>query len=302
MSEFTAYFNGEWVPEDQVLIRHTDRGFVTGDVVFDVERTFNGKSFRMKEHVDRLYRSLKFVRIDPGLSDDEMLEISEEAISRNEHLRAPGGDFNIRQFVTRGPGRSTKDAGPATVGVTVSPIYFARYAGMYDSGAHAVVARTRSYASDALDPKVKHYSRMNFNMADLEATDVDEVAWPILMDTVGNLTEGTGYNFFLVTDGVIRTPGDETLLQGISRGAVFDIARQLGIPSTEEELQPYDLYTADEAFFSSTSFCMLPITVADKREIGDGKPGPVTQQLLAAWSEMVGVDIVDQAVQGAKSQ
>ena len=225
MSDFTAYFNGEWVPEDQVVIRHTDRGFVTGDVVFDVERTFNGKSFRMKEHVDRLYRSLKFVRIDPGLSDDEMLEISEEAISRNEHLRAPGGDFNIRQFVTRGPGRSTKDAGPATVGVTVSPIYFARYAGMYDSGAHAVVARTRSYASDALDPKVKHYSRMNFNMADLEATDVDEVAWPILMDTVGNLTEGTGYNFFLVTDGVIRTPGDETLLQGISRGAVFDIAR-----------------------------------------------------------------------------
>ena len=256
----------------------------------------------MKEHVDRLYRSLKFVRIDPGLSDDEMLEISEEAISRNEHLRAPGGDFNIRQFVTRGPGRSTKDAGPATVGVTVSPIYFARYAGMYDSGAHAVVARTRSYASDALDPKVKHYSRMNFNMADLEATDVDEVAWPILMDTVGNLTEGTGYNFFLVTDGVLRTPGDETLLQGISRGAVFDIARQLGIPSTEEELQPYDLYTADEAFFSSTSFCMLPMTMADKREIGDGKPGPVTQQLLAAWSEMVGVDIVDQAVQGAKSQ
>ncbi len=302
MSDFTAYFNGEWVPEDQVVIRHTDRGFVTGDVVFDVERTFNGKSFRMKEHVDRLYRSLKFVRIDPGLSDDEMLEISEEAISRNEHLRAPGGDFNIRQFVTRGPGRSTKDAGPATVGVTVSPIYFARYAGMYDSGAHAVVARTRSYASDALDPKVKHYSRMNFNMADLEATDVDEVAWPILMDTGGNLTEGTGYNFFLVTDGVLRTPGDETLLQGISRGAVFDIARQLGIPSTEEELQPYDLYTADEAFFSSTSFCMLPITVADKREIGDGKPGPVTQQLLAAWSEMVGVDIVDQAVQGAKSQ
>jgi branched-chain amino acid aminotransferase len=302
MTNYTAYFNGEWVPYGLVKIDPMDRGFSVADVVFDVARTFDGKSFRMKEHVDRLYRSLKFVRIDPGLSDDEMLEISEEAISRNEHLRAPGGDFNIRQFVTRGPGRSTKDAGPATVGVTVSPIYFARYAGMYDSGAHAVVARTRSYASDALDPKVKHYSRMNFNMADLEATDVDEVAWPILMDTVGNLTEGTGYNFFLVTDGVIRTPGDETLLQGISRGAVFDIARQLGIPSTEEELQPYDLYTADEAFFSSTSFCMLPITVADKREIGDGKPGPVTQQLLAAWSEMVGVDIVDQAVQGAKSQ
>ena len=302
MSQFTAYFNGEWVPEDQVLISHTDRGFVTGDVVFDVERTFNGKSFRMKEHVDRLYRSLKYVRIDPGLSDREMLVVSEETIRRNEHLRAPGGDFNIRQFVTRGPGRSTVDAGPATVGVVVSPINFARYASMYESGAHAVVARSRSYAPDALDPKVKHYSRMNFNMADLEAVDVDREAWPILMDGAGNLTEGTGYNFFLVTDGVLRTPGDDTLLQGISRGAVFDIARQLGIPSSEEALQPYDLYTADEAFFCSTSFCILPMTVADLREVGDGRPGPVTRQLLAAWSEMVGVDIVDQAVQGTKSQ
>ena len=302
MSSFTAYFNGDWVPEDQVLISHTDRGFVTGDVVFDVERTFNGKSFRMKEHVDRLYRSLKYVRIDPGLSAQEMLVVSEEAILRNEHLRAPGGDFNIRQFVTRGPGRGTVDAGPATVGVTVSPINFARYAHMYEGGAHAVVAKSRSYAADALDPKVKHYSRMNFNMADLEADDVDEGAWPILMDAVGNLTEGTGYNFFLVTDGVLRTPGDETLLQGISRGAVFDIAEQLGIPFSEEYLQPYDLYTADEAFFCSTSFCVLPVTAADRREIGDGRPGPVTQQLLAAWSEMVGVDIVDQALQGARAQ
>ena len=92
MGEFTAYFNGEWVPEDEVKISASDRGFVTGDVVFDVERTFSGKSFRMKEHIDRLYRSLKYVRIDPGLSNDEMLDISEEAIQRNEHLRPPGGD------------------------------------------------------------------------------------------------------------------------------------------------------------------------------------------------------------------
>ena len=300
MGEYTAYFNGEWVPEDEVKISPRDRGFVTGDVVFDVERTFNGKSFRMKEHIDRLYRSLKFVRIDPGLSHEEMLEVSEEVIRRNEHLRPPGGDFNVRQFVTRGPGRNPKDAGPPTIGVTVAPINFGRYASQYETGAHAVIARTRSYSSDALDPKVKHYSRMNFNLADLEAKDVDEDAMAILMDADGNLTEGTGYNFFLVTDGVIRTPGDETLLQGISRGTVFDLAEQLQIPHVEEDLQPYDLYNADEAFFSSTSFCVLPMTRADKRDIGDGKPGPITQQLLAAWSEMVGIDIVDQAVQAVR--
>ena len=89
---------------------------------------------------------------------------------------------------------------------------------------------------------------------------------------------------------------DRNILQGISRGTVFDLAEQLNIPIVEEELQPYDLYTADEAFFASTSYCVLPVTRADKRDIADGKPGPITKQLLAAWSENVGLDIVDQAV------
>ena len=92
MADYTAYFNGEWVPFSQVKIDPMDRGFLVGDVVFDVERTFNGKSFRMREHIDRLYRSLKFVRIDPGLSPDEMLAISEEVIERNEALREAVGD------------------------------------------------------------------------------------------------------------------------------------------------------------------------------------------------------------------
>ena len=99
---------------------------------------------------------------------------------------------------------------------------------------------------------------------------------------------------FVVTDGVIRTPGDGSILQGVSRGAVVDVARQLDMPVVEEELQPYDLYTADEAFFSSTFVCVMPVTRIDNRPVGDGRPGPVTQQLLAAWSETVGMDIVDQ--------
>ena len=90
--------------------------------------------------------------------------------------------------------------------------------------------------------KVKHFSRMNFNLAGLEAADVDPDAWPILTDTDGNLTEGTRYNFFMVTDGVIRTPGDRSILQGVSRGMVFDLARQLDLPIAEEDLQPYDMY------------------------------------------------------------
>ena len=137
---------------------------------------------------------------------------------------------------------------------------------------------------------------MNFNLAELEVADVDPAGWPILTDADGNLTEGTGYNVFMVTNGVIRTPSDRSVLQGISRQSVIDLADQLNIPVVEEDLQPYDLYTADEAFFSGTSPCILPVTRVDKRQVADGKPGPITQQLLAAWSETVGVDIVDQAL------
>ena len=296
MAEYTAYFNGEWVPESQVKIDPNDKGFTSGDVVFDVCRTFNGKTFRLKYHIDRLYRSLKYSRLDPGLSPEEMLEISEETVSRNEHLRAEAGDYYIRQFVTRGIGTWSHTAGPANVYLMPRPIDVGRFVGIFKDGLHAVIARTRSYPVESLDSKIKHYSRMNFALAEWEAADVDPEAWPLLTDVNGNLTEGTSNNVFLVTDGVIRTPGDRNILQGGSRNMVFDLAKQLNIQVVEEDLQPYDLYTADEAFFSRTGPCVLPVTKVDKRQVADGKPGPITQQLLASWSETVGMDIVDQAV------
>ena len=147
-----------------------------------------------------------------------------------------------------------------------------------------------------MDPKVKHHSRANFVLAELEASDVDPGASPILLDQDGNLTEGIGYNVFLVKDGVLKTPTDRSILQGISRSVIFDVAGQLGIELVEEDLQPYDLYTADEVFFSRTSPRIVPVSMVDLRPVGDAVPGPVTRQLLAAHSEMVDVDIVGQAL------
>jgi branched-chain amino acid aminotransferase len=295
MADYTAYFCGQWLPFSQVRIDPLDRGFLVGDCVFDVARTFDGKSFRMREHVDRLYRSLRYVRIDPGLTPGEMEAVSEEVIARNEPLRAEAGDFQIWQFVTRGRGRKAHRAGPAAVGVYVRAMAFHRYVHLYDEGAHGVIVRTRSFAPDALDPKVKNFSRMNFNLAELEAADVDPEGWAILTDSRGNITEGVGYNVFIVSGGVIRTPGDRSVLQGVSRAMVFDLARGLSLPLSEEDLQPYDVYTADEVFFTSTSPCILPVSRVDRRPIGSGRPGPVTARLLRAWSEAVGLDIVAQA-------
>ena len=295
MKDTFAYFNGEWMAQDEVRVDPFDRGFYVGDAVFDLTRTFGGRSFKMAEHVDRLYRSLSYVRIDPGITAEEMIEISEEGIRKNEQARLAGaGDWHVWQAVTRGTGAFRKPMSAATVMVLYLPLGASTYAPYYRTGAHGIIARTRSYSPQALDPKIKHYSRMNFNIAEQEAYDVDPEGWPILLDQSGNLSEGNGYNIFLVTSGVLRTPKDDAILQGVSRGAIYELAERLGIPVAEENLQPYDLYTADEAFISNTPSCMLPMTRVDHRQIGDGKPGVITRQLLAAWSEWVGVDIVGQ--------
>ena len=304
MAESIAYFNGEYVPDSRVAIHPNDWGFRYGASVYEVERTFNGKVFRLKEHMDRLDRSLKYARIDPGLTVDELADITEEVVRRNEPMRGPGGDFTVRQFITlgRGPTGRVLEVGPPTVCVLVYPMDFERYAKAYDSGAPVVIPKVRSFSSDALDPKIKHYSRMNFVLAELEAADIDPEAYAVLLDQKGNISESTGANFLIVTDGVIRTPRDHSLLQGISRMTVAELARQLDIPMVFEDLQPYDAYTADEAFLSTSSYCILPVATIDQRPVAHEVPGPITKSLLAAWSEMVGVDIVDQAINAARSR
>ena len=295
MAKYTAFFNGRWVPSDEIKIDRRDRGFRTGDVVFDSPRTYGGVIFQKERHIDRFLRSLKYARIDCGFSRGEIADIMDEVVNRNRHNLEEAGDFALYIFATRGPGRWAAEAGPPTVGAEASPIDFYRFGRFYDDGAHGVIAKARSYSHQSVDPKIKHQSRMNFNLAELDAADIDPEAYPILTDLDGDLTEGTINSVFLITNGNIRTPSDEDVLQSVSRSTVFDLAEQLGIPVSEEHLQPYDLYTADEAFLAYTGPGVLPMTKVDKRDIGDGKPGPITTQLLAAWSEKVGMDVVDQA-------
>ena len=302
MSEFIAYFNGEWVPNNEVVIDLFDRGFTMGDAVFDVERTFDGKVFRLEDHMDRLYRSLQYARMDAGMTQDEMTELTLELVRRNEAARPSGGDFMVRQVVTRGPtitgsqGNVTDEELTPTVVNIVTLVDFASYAHYYETGAATVIPSARSYSSDSMDPKAKHYSRANFVQAQLQVADIDPHAYPIMLDQRGNITESVASNFFIVTDNVIRTSKDTSILQGISRKVALELAEQLEIEVVEEDLQPYDAYTADEAFMTSSSYQLLPVSTVDKRRVGDEVPGPISRQMLAAWSEMAGLDIVDQAL------
>ena len=296
MSELIAYFNGEFVPQSQCVIHATDRGFRTSDVVYDLQRTFGGKMYRLREHLERFMRSLKYTRLEPGLDIDQFEALTNEVVERNRDNIHPGGDISITQFVTRGIGATLAQATNPTVCILPQHIDLSALAPLYRDGVHVVIPRTRSYTVESLDPKVKHYSRMNFVLANLEAADVDPDAYPVVLDADGNIAEHIAGNFYIVTNGVLRMPGDRSALQGDTRRAILQMAAQLGIPTVEEGLQPYDAYTADEVFLTNTTYCILPAGRIDNRAVGTEVPGPVTRQLQSAWSEMVGIDFVDQAL------
>ena len=295
MQELTQYVNGEFVPDSEAKISVHDRAFSVGDAVFDTERTFAGKVFRLRDHLERLYKTLHMVRIDPGMSIDEMQSASEELARRNDAVRPPNGDFWVTQTITRGTGSAMKPSA-ATVVIRMHAIDFTSHARFYDSGAHVVFPTTRRDPPQALDARLKTISRMNLVMAEIEAKQMDPDAYAVLLDVDGNIAENTGGNFFVVTDGVVRTANARNVLAGISRRTVLELSETLGIPTAEEPLTPYDVYNADEAFLTTTSYCVLPVGKVNGQPLRCDVPGPISKQLLSAWSELVGMDIIDQAM------
>ncbi len=182
-----------------------------------------------------------------------------------------------------------------TIAIFFQRIHFEKHAKFYSTGAHIITPSTRRMSPVTVDPKIKHSSRIDMAIAVREIANMDPEAFLLVLDEFGNLAEGNGHNIFLVSDGTIKTPRGRNVLKGISRETVIELAKDSNIPIEETDLQPYDLYTADEAFITCTSYCILPITKYNWIEIGDGKVGSVTKKLLKTWSEKVNFDIVGQA-------
>jgi branched-chain amino acid aminotransferase len=297
-NERVAWFNGKIVRESEVLIPFRDQGFLRGDAVFDMTRSFNGKAFRIEEHVTRLYRSLKYLDIDPGLSPAEMTSISEEVLARNRHLLGPGEDYWLAQRISRGVGRVPGDNwnhyGPNVI-VECVPLPLRERAKHFRDGIDVVTPSLRRTPPDALSPRAKMHQYLNLVLADREVKAQSPDAWAVLLDVNGNLAEGQGSNIFLVRDGALTTPRERYVLPGISRQATIDLARQLLIPFEEKDLDLYDAYTADECFLTSTSLCICRVRSLNGRTFGAGRvPSPVTERLIDAYKEMVGCDFVAQ--------
>jgi len=296
--ERVAYFNGKIVPESQVLVSFRDRSFKYGDGVFDMTRTFNGHIFKLKEHLDRLFRSLKYVGIDPGLTVDEFAQISKEVVERNLHLLGPGEDFWVGQRVTRGVdvvgGDFWQNSGP-TVIVECTPLPLKARAPLYRDGIEVAFPSVQRIPPECLSPNVKSHNYLNMIVADQEVRSFNPKAWAVLLDTRGFLSEGQGSNIFLVKDGVLYTPKEQYVLAGVSRQTVIELAEQLKLKLVEDDLTPYNAFTADEAFITSTSFCICPVRSFNNKIVGDGRvPGPVTKKLTDAYVDLVDCDFVEQ--------
>lgn len=297
-TERIAYFNGRFVPEREVLVPFRDRGFKFGDAVFDTTRTFGHRVFKLAEHVERLYRSLRYLRIDSGLRPEEMIAITEEVVAKNLPLIEPDEDYWVTQRVSRGldpAGAAIWGRAGATVIVECVPLPLRERAPLFRDGIRVVTPSIRRTPPEALSPRVKTHNYLNLIAGDLEARDRDPQAWAVLLDTAGNLAEGLGSNIFLVRGRQIETPREQAVLAGISRDTVIALARDAGLTVVEKDLDLYDAYTADEAFLTSTSLCICPVRSVNGNELGGGRvPGPVTRQLSDAYSRFVDFDFVAQ--------
>jgi branched-chain amino acid aminotransferase len=292
-----AYFNGRIVPEREVVLPFRDRGFKYGDAAFDMTRTFKGRPFKLDEHVERLYRSLRYLRIDPGLAPAEMVAASEEVLERNRHFLTPDTDYWLAQRVSRGVdavGDEGWDHTGPNVIVECIPLPLKARARLFRDGIDIIVPPTRRIAPEALSPRAKTHNYLNLIMADLEAKAQDKEAWSVLLDAQGHLAEGIGSNIFVVRDGTVMTPHERWVLPGISRATVIALCGTLGIACREADLDLYDAATADEILMTSTSLCICPVRSVGGRVLPGPLPGPVTRRLGEAYAHQVDCDFVAQ--------
>jgi branched-chain amino acid aminotransferase len=291
--ERVAYVNGEIVPESQAKVSIGDMGFLYGDAVFDTTRTFGHRIFKLQEHLDRLYSSLKYMRIEPGISKKDLADLTMQILEANLPLLDDDDDYWVTQRFSRGVrGAAT---GEPTLVVECYPLPFVERAEFYRDGLRVITPSVRRTPPEAMSPRAKVHNYINMVQGELEVRSQDPAAWAMLLDVNGNLCEGQGSNIFIVRDGALVTPREQYILAGISRQTTIELAEELGITVRQEDIDLYDAYTADEAFVTSTSFCICQVTSINGSTIGDGStPGPVTDRLQKAYSGLVGVDFVQQ--------
>ena len=308
MPEPIAFLNGQLVPFSQAAVPVTDLGVVAGASVTEMVRTFGHIPFRLSDHVDRLFGSLSLCGFSTGVSRKQLEDAVGQIVEHNAPLIPATHDLGIIIFVSAGQnltylgeaGRAAASQG--TVCVHSFPLPFELWAEKQTAGQHLASVDVLPLPNESVPPQAKHRNRLHWFRADKEARSRFPTASSLLATPDGLITETAAGNFYAVQGRTILTPTPELVLGGISQLVLREIAARLGITWEESALTFDDLLEADEAMTSSTTCCLLPVTKFNDQIIGSGQPGPVFTELITAWSDLVGVDIVRQAAQAAQER
>ena len=279
----TIYIDGEFFPEAEAKVSVFDHGLLYGDGIFEGIRFYNGRVFKLEEHLARLWDSARSICLDIPMSRNEMAEALLETIRQND-LR----DGYIRLLVTRGVGNlglnpaQCKRASVIIIAATVT-LYPDK---AYRDGLTVVTCATRRTSPSALNPAVKSLNYLNNVMARIEANlaGADEA---LMLNDQGNVAECTADNVFIIKRGEIFTPPIHAgALRGVTRSVVFDIAAELGLKISETDITRHDVFIADECFLTGTAAEIIPVVKADGRVIGNGKPGPISTRMIGLFREL----------------
>lgn len=306
LSQRVAYFNGRIVPESEARVSIFDSALQVGDMAFEVTRTVRHAPFRLRDHLRRLRRSMTALAIDPQLTEDELERITLDVVTRNLATEPADVDWNIVHDVSRGPASAYRsfvaaDERRPTVIVACIPLHkkMAAMATSYTTGIDLVVPAQRSLPHELMDAGIKCRSRVHYQLANLQAAARRAGSTAVLLDPDGFLTEGTTGNVFLACGDRLMTPTTRNLLPGVTRGLVLEIARRLGITTSECDIPVDQARSADEMFVTSTSIGIVPVRSFEESALPGVIPGPLTRRLHEALAREVGLDFGAQAAEYA---
>ncbi len=282
--ELQVYVDGKFYPKSQAKVSVYDHGLLYGDGVFEGIRAYDSYVFKLKEHINRLYRSARVILLDIPMAEEQMIEAVLETLRKN-NLR----DSYIRLVVTRGVGDLGLDPRKCvkpTI-IVIADVIKLHASDRKEKGMSAMIVWVKRDPIDATSHEVKSLNYMNSILAKIEANaaECDEA---ICLDKNGYISEGVAENVFIVKNGKVLTPPTSSgALVGITRDVVLKLAQKLGYTTIETNITPTDLLTADEAFFTGTAAEVVPVVVVNKRVIGDGKPGAITRRLMQEFEKAV---------------
>jgi branched-chain amino acid aminotransferase len=278
-----VYINGKLLDKQHATVSVYDHGLLYGDGVFEGIRVYGGKVFLLKEHIDRLYESARAIRLEIPMARTDLAAAVNSTVAANQLA-----DGYVRLVVTRGAGtlgldpRKTSD--PQVIIIADTILLYPKE--LYEQGLKLITASTIRNHPQALSARIKSLNYLNNILAKIEGIDADCVE-ALMLNHKGEVAECTGDNIFIVRKGVLKTPPvDAGVLEGITRNAVLRLAREAGLPVEETTLTRHDIYIADECFLTGTAAEVIAVVSLDGRAIGEGRPGPITRDLLSRFQKL----------------